>query len=198
MAILARAVEAGAAALVVALVGVLLLSFAQGFLGWAGLWPWGQVQWLTEAAEFGLVPLALLGAAVALRARAHHGVDALVRLLPGRARRIVDGTVWALLAAFGAGFAYLGAGYVASAAGVGGTLATVAVPKWPFYLAYPAAGVLFALFALEALLAVVAGEDVHAAGAEPPPASPPPAPGDEAGDRAGARPSVPAGEGAIP
>ena len=117
-----------------------------------------QGLWITEVAEFALVPIGFLGAALALRARAHQGLDAVTRLFPRWLERGTEVFVWAVVGGFGGVLAWLGALYVASNYGVGGGLASAPVPKWPFYLSYPAAGALFVLFAVEGLLDAILGE----------------------------------------
>jgi TRAP-type C4-dicarboxylate transport system permease small subunit len=95
----------------------------------------------------------MLGAALALRAGAHQGVDALTRLFPKRLQRTVETIDWLLIAAFGVYFAVCGVAYVQATAADGGRLDTLDVPRWPFYVCYPLAGVLFTVFAVEKLLA---------------------------------------------
>jgi len=143
----ARAIEIMAAAILVCMVGMLTYSAVQNAAGWRG-----QVLWLEEIAQLGLIQLATLGAALALRAGAHQGVDALTRLFPRRLRRAVEAIDWVLIGLFGVYFAICGWAYVQATAADGGRLDTLAIPRWPFYLCYPLAGVLFAVFAVEKLL----------------------------------------------
>ncbi len=143
----ARAIEILAGAILVCMVGMLTYSAVQNAAGWRG-----QVLWLEEIAQLGLIQLAALGAALALRAGAHQGVDALTRLFPRRVRRVVETIDWVLIGVFGVYFAVCGLAYVQATAADGGRLDTLAIPRWPFYLCYPLAGVLFAVFAVEKLL----------------------------------------------
>ncbi len=129
---------------------VLLLTFSciQGLLGWRA-----QTLWLIEIAEHSLLPLAFLGAALAVRTRGHQSVD-LLSLLPGRlGDRWFEAFSWTVVAAFGTVFVCAGLYYVRANYLVGGTLASAPVPKWSFYLCYPASGVLMTLFAVEKLIA---------------------------------------------
>ena len=138
-------------AILAAQVVLLVYSAAQGIASMSGS-ALPQVLWLTEVVEYGLVPVGFLGAAIALRLRAHQGIDAAVRLLPQRARAALDVAGWILIAGFGVFFAYAGGLYVLENLRSGGTLASVAIPKWLFYLSYPIAGGLFAMFSLARLL----------------------------------------------
>jgi TRAP-type C4-dicarboxylate transport system permease small subunit len=157
----ARAVETLASAMLLAMVLMLGYACVQGIAGWRQ-----QVQWLTEVAEYALLPVGFLGAALAVRRRAHQGIDAVTALLPARWQRGVDAVVWTLVAVFGAVFAWLGGLYVLANIREGGPLVTANLPKWWFYLCYPLSGSLFSLFALEALL------DCRGADADGGPASP--------------------------
>ncbi|MFP4054234.1 MAG: TRAP transporter small permease [Phycisphaerae bacterium] len=156
---LARLVEILTGAILALQVGLLFFSAVQNLGGWAG-----QVLWLEEIARFGLVQLATLGAAVALRAEAHQGVDALTQVFPARVQRTVEKLDWLIIAAFGAWFAWCGLLYVLDIRADGGTLDSIALPKWIFYVCYPLAGALFTAFGLEKLLAMLV---------ESPPAEPP-------------------------
>jgi TRAP-type C4-dicarboxylate transport system permease small subunit len=117
-------------------------------LGWLGEAP----LWVTETSEFALLAITFLGAAIALRERAHQGVDVLTRALPPALRRATDRFVWVATGLFGIALAWLGTAYVAHHAAVGGALDSVALPKWLLYLCYPVSGGLIALFSLEGLL----------------------------------------------
>jgi TRAP-type C4-dicarboxylate transport system permease small subunit len=147
--LLARVVEIIVGAILAVQVGLLFFSAVQNLGGWEG-----QVLWLEEIARFGLVQLATLGAAVALRAEAHQGVDALTRVFPPRVRRTVEMLDWLIIAAFGAWFAFCGILYVMHTRADGGTLDSISLPKWLFYVCYPLAGLLFTAFGLEKLLAL--------------------------------------------
>jgi TRAP-type C4-dicarboxylate transport system permease small subunit len=169
-AVAARAIELLAGAILVGMVCMLTYSAVQNAAGWRG-----QVLWLEEVARYGLIQLAMLGAALALRAGAHQGVDALTRVFPPRLRRAAEAVNWVLIAAFGVYFAACGLAYVQATAADGGRLDTLAVARWPFYVCYPLAGGLFALFAVEKLLA--RPEPAPSPGEVPPPADASTAPG---------------------
>ena len=147
MSALAVFAEVVAGAVLIAQVLFLAFNCVQGLLGLHA-----QLQWLSEATEFGLLTLALFGAALALRLRAHQGLDVLSLVLSPRHLKLTDTLAWLLIAGFGVLFAHRGALYVLSHQATGATLASVQVAKWPFYLCYPISGALFALFALEAVL----------------------------------------------
>jgi len=156
-----RAVEVLTGTILAAQVVVLAYSAVQGIFAWQR-----QVLWLTEAAEHGLIQLAMLGAALALRAGAHQGIDALTGVMPPPLRRLLAAVNWLLIAGFGGLLAVLGAMYVATTASVGAKFASADVPTWPFYLCYPLAGGLLALFAFEKLL-TPPGPDGGGEGADP-------------------------------
>lgn len=148
--------EATASALAGAVLAVMVGGLAFGPLQ-AALGVGSPVQWLTEIAELGLLQLGFLGAAVALRRGAHPALDLLVGRLPPRLRRAADAAAHLAVLATGLLLAVLGAGYVGSTYEAGGTLTTVALPTWPFYLCYPLGGALVAAFAAGALWRAVHG-----------------------------------------
>lgn len=119
-----------------------------------------QTPWVTEVATLGLVQLAFLGAAIALRAGAHQGIDALTERFPPRLRRAVEVFDWLVIAAFGAVFAVLGGMYVASTWSGGSRLASADLPTWPFYLCYPVSGALMLAFSLEGLIGCLWPEEI--------------------------------------
>ena len=88
------------AGLAVALLAVIVgLVFAAGFLRWFG----APLVWSVDLAQLLFIWVSFLGADMALRKRAHIGIDLLVRRLPGRGRVVLD-LLLALLA-----IAFLGA-----------------------------------------------------------------------------------------
>ncbi len=149
--LLARLVEGVVGAILAAQVLLLFYSAVQNLGGWQR-----QALWLQEMAQYGLVQLAMLGAAVALRAGAHQGVDALTAVFPKPVQRVVEAINWVIIVAFGLYFAWCGLAYVRATAADGGTLDSIPLPKWIFYLCYPAAGALFAAFGVEKLLDIPA------------------------------------------
>jgi C4-dicarboxylate transporter DctQ subunit len=126
-----------------------------------------QAHWLEEIVEFALLEVGFLGAAVALRERAHQGVDAMVHLLPRRAQQVIEVIDWIVLAGFGVVFARLGWLYVAETVAIGGDLSVAPLPKWPFYCVYPLTGALFVLFAVENALRALRGELTEGPAIEP-------------------------------
>ena len=141
LAVLETATRSVAATVLAAM--VLLLSFGP-VQAWLGLGV--PIQWLTELAEYGLLQLAFLGGALALRRRAHPALDVVVGGLSPRARRRIGLATHLATATLGAVLLVLGAAYVAASFAVGGPLDTIAWPKWPFYLCYPIGGALIAAF----------------------------------------------------
>ncbi len=88
------------ARLAIALLAVIVvLVFAAGFLRWFGT----PLVWSVDLAQLLFIWVSFLGADMALRKRAHIGIDLLVRRLPGRGRVVLD-LLLALLA-----IAFLGA-----------------------------------------------------------------------------------------
>lgn len=142
-----RAVAVFTGAVLLGQVGLLTYSAAQGIGGFER-----QIHWLAEVVEFCLLQVGFLGAAVALRHRAHQGIDALVLILPAGVQRWIERVNCVLLLGFGAAFGWLGVHYVEAMYARGGSLAVAPLPKWPFYLVFPLAGALLALFAAEQLL----------------------------------------------
>lgn len=146
VALLARLVEVLAGVILVVQVLMLTYSVVQGVFE---IRP--QLLWLSEVTRMGLIPLALLGMALALRSRAHQGIDALTILLPARVQVVVETFDWLVLAAFGAFFAHRGWLYLVDIHGQQERLTNIDWPAWPFYICFPVAGVLVAVFSLEAL-----------------------------------------------
>jgi TRAP-type C4-dicarboxylate transport system permease small subunit len=122
---------------------VLLLAFGpvQAVLGLGR-----PVQWLTEISEYGLLQLALLGGALALRHGAHPALDLVVERLPAPARRAIDTATHVATGVLGGLLLVLGSEYVLATHAIGGPLDTIALPKWPFYLCYPIGGALIVAF----------------------------------------------------
>lgn len=106
------------------------------------------IQWLTEISEYGLLQLALLGGALALRRGAHPALDGFVKRLPAGPRRILAATRHFATGALGVLLLVLGTGYVLASHANGGPLDTIALPKWPFYLCYPIGGLLIVAFSV--------------------------------------------------
>ena len=106
------------------------------------------IQWLTEISEYGLLQLALLGGALALRRGAHPALDGFLERLPVGPRRVLAATRDVATAALGVLLLVLGTGYVLASHANGGPLDTIALPKWPFYLCYPIGGLLIVAFSV--------------------------------------------------
>jgi TRAP-type C4-dicarboxylate transport system permease small subunit len=140
-----RALERATAAVASAVLAAMVMLLAFGPVqAWLGL---GRpVQWLTEIAEYGLLQLALLGGALALRRGAHPALDLVVRRLPVRTQGRVSAAADLATGVLGALLLVLGSGYVLASHAVGGPLDTIALPKWPFYLCYPVGGALIVAF----------------------------------------------------
>ncbi len=140
--ILERLAAGLASAVLAGMVALLAFGPVQALLGLGR-----PVQWLTELAEYGLLQLAFLGGALALRRGAHPALDVFVARLPNSAQRWMAAAAEAAVALLGALLLVLGSQYVAASHAVGGPLDTVPLPKWPFYLCYPVGGALILAFA---------------------------------------------------
>jgi len=138
---LERATAAVAAGILAAMVALLAFGPVQAALGLGR-----PIQWLTELAEYGLLQLAFLGGALALRRGSHPALGTVVERLPARTRRMMSAAAHVATGTLGALLVVLGAGYVLSSYAVGGPLDTIALPKWPFYLCYPIGGALIVAF----------------------------------------------------
>lgn len=136
-----RATAAVASSVLAAMVILLAFGPVQAALGLGR-----PVQWLTEISEYGLLQLALLGGALALRRGAHPALDLAVKRLPARARRWIDTGTHIATGALGGLLLVVGSSYVLATHAVGGPLDTIALPKWPFYLCYPVGGALIVAF----------------------------------------------------
>jgi TRAP-type C4-dicarboxylate transport system permease small subunit len=146
---LEAATAAVAAVILVAMVATLAAAPLQELLCL------GQpLQWPTEVAEYGLLQLGFLGAALALRRDAHPRVGLLVDRAPPGIRRALARTADASLLLTGLLFLFLGIDYVEAARLQGGPLDSIPWPKWPFYLCYPVGGALFASFSAGRLLGI--------------------------------------------
>lgn len=170
-----RTVTVAAGAILCAQVGLLVTKFLQGVLPKVGIRWLGVTQWVNEVASLALLPVAMLGTALAVRTGMHQGIDLLPRVLPRAGKWALEVINRLVMLAFGVMLTYLGTLYLLANVRAGGTLDTVSWPKWPFYVCYPLAGGLIALFSLERLVERFAGEPVPpAAGAREAVATPPP------------------------
>src|SRR3546814_8646672 len=75
---------------------IVFLVFIAGVMRWFG----EPLIWSVDLAQLLFVWVSFLGADMALRKRAHIGIDYLVRRLPGRARVVVDLALAAVCLAF--------------------------------------------------------------------------------------------------
>ena len=97
--------------------------------------------WTEELATFLLIWLALLGAAVGLRERAHLGIDYLTAKLPPERRRAVEALAFALTAAFCAiVLTYGGSTLVLRTLALDQHSPALGVPMGYVYLALPLGG----------------------------------------------------------
>ena len=147
---LERATATVAGAVLAIMVALLAFGPVQAALGFGR-----PIQWLTEISEYGLLQLALLGGALALRRGAHPALDGFVERLPVGPRRMLSVASHLATGALGLLLLVLGTGYVLASHANGGPLDTVAIPKWPFYLCYPVGGLLIVAFSAGRL----AGDD---------------------------------------
>ncbi|MGI9433102.1 MAG: TRAP transporter small permease [Myxococcota bacterium] len=151
---LERATATVAGAVLAIMVALLAFGPVQAALGFGR-----PIQWLTELSEYGLLQLALLGGALALRRGAHPALDGFVDRLPARPRRVLSVTSDVATGALGLILLVLGTGYVLASHANGGPLDTIALPKWPFYLCYPVGGLLIVAFSAGRLAGADAGTE---------------------------------------
>ncbi|QCO18704.1 TRAP transporter small permease (plasmid) [Azospirillum brasilense] len=78
------------------LAAIVLLVFAAGVMRWFG----HPLVWSVDVAQLLFVWVAFLGADMALRKRAHIGIDYLVKRLPNSARALLDVVLGVLVVAF--------------------------------------------------------------------------------------------------
>lgn len=83
---------------------IVFLVFIAGVMRWFGL----PLVWSVDLAQLLFVWVSFLGADMALRKRAHIGIDYLVRRLPGRARVVLDVLLALVCVAFLGTMAVLG------------------------------------------------------------------------------------------
>ncbi len=80
----------------VLLAAIVFLVFFAGITRWFGV----PLVWSVDLAQLLFVWVSFLGADMALRKRAHIGIDYLVRRLPGRSRVLLDAVLAAVCVAF--------------------------------------------------------------------------------------------------
>ncbi|MBI4568223.1 MAG: TRAP transporter small permease [Planctomycetes bacterium] len=114
--------------------------------------------WLSEMTIQGLYWLGFMGAALAVRHRAHLGLDALSRLAPPWGRRALGAVTWVVVAAFSVEFARRGYLFLARTARGGEVLPGSGLPQAPFYWCVVISGAASAAFAVDHLLGLLAGE----------------------------------------
>lgn len=146
---------AGAAldAAVVALAGLLLI-----LLNWAVFARFvlnDSVSWGEELPAHVLAVLTFIGAAYLTRTNEHLGFDAVLRILPPRAMRVVTAMNLALMGAFGLLLAWYGG--IAAASFAGRQLISVDLPMLMFRAAMPVGGALIAAFCAVRLVGVLTG-----------------------------------------
>lgn len=108
-----------------------------------------HLPWATELAMYLLVALTFVGASVAARGGEHIRIDALVRLLGGKALRAANAITDLACACFFLGAAKVGWDFADKAREFGERSPALEMPVWIIYMALPLAGVLLALrFAL--------------------------------------------------
>jgi TRAP-type C4-dicarboxylate transport system permease small subunit len=122
---------------------VVILVFVAGLMRWFGL----PLIWSVDMAQLLFIWVIFLGADLALRKRAHIGIDLLVRRLSGRARVLLDVLLAALAIAFLGAMALLGYRLTMlnierqfGDSGISYAFVTVAVPAGSALLALTLAG----------------------------------------------------------
>lgn len=146
---------AGAAldAAVIGLAGLLLL-----LLNWAVFARFvlnDSVSWGEELPAHILATLTFVGAAYLTRTNEHLGFDAVLRVLPPRAMRVVTATNLVLMGGFGALLAWYGG--IAAESFAGRSLISVDLPMILFRAAMPLGGTLIAVFCAVRLAGVLTG-----------------------------------------
>jgi len=114
-----------------------------------------SVSWGEELPAHVLAVLTFIGAAYLTRTNEHLGFDAVLRILPPRAMRVVTAINLALMGAFGALLAWYGG--IAAASFAGRQLISVDLPMLLFRAAMPVGGALIAAFCAVRLVGVVTG-----------------------------------------
>lgn len=146
---------AGAAldAAVIGLAGLLLV-----LLNWAVFARFilnDSVSWGEELPAHILATLTFIGAAYLTRSNEHLGFDAVLRVLPARAMRVVTAMNLLLMGGFGALLAWYGG--IAAESFAGRSLISVDLPMVLFRAAMPLGGALIAAFCLVRFAGVVTG-----------------------------------------
>jgi len=101
--------------------------------------------WAEELVRYEIVWMVFVGASVAARRGIHIGVDVLVRLLRGRARRALVVGVNVLCVAFSLFLVFYGGALVSQAQTFGQVTPALQVPLWTVQLAIPVGGALMTL-----------------------------------------------------
>ncbi|PWR04599.1 TRAP transporter small permease [Meridianimarinicoccus roseus] len=140
-------------AMVVGLAGLLLL-----LLNWAVFARFilnDSVSWGEELPAHLLAMLTFIGAAYLTRTNEHLGFDAVLRVMPDRAKRVVTALNLALMGIFGGLLAWYGG--IAAASFGDRSLISVDAPMMLFRAAMPLGGALIAMFCAVRLVGILSG-----------------------------------------
>lgn len=115
--------------------------------------------WTEELATFLMIWVGLLGASVALRLRAHLGIDVFVKKLPEKARAVTDVFGYAAVAAFSIAVLMIGGGQLVREVWVHGqTSPALNLPMAWVYAALPVSGFFLTLYSLVLLYEKIVSE----------------------------------------
>lgn len=150
-----RAIDAGLARAEELVIGSLLIAASLLiFVNVVGRYVFSTgIVWAEELVRYAIVWMVFIGASVAARKGIHIGVDALVRVLPSHAQRIVTIAINALCIVFCVVLVIYGADLVRQTWAFGQRTPALQAPFWIVQLAVPVGAALMALrFAQQALL----------------------------------------------
>ena len=143
-------------AAIVLLAAVMLVSLALQVLM---RYVFGEaLSWTEELAVSCFSWTMLFAIALGVRDAIHVRMDLLIDRLHGRARRLAESLILAMICAFGLFLAWSGSNYLQDTQGM--TSAAIGFPIGYLYAAAPVTGVLLALFALERIVQPVSQETV--------------------------------------
>ncbi|HTX52996.1 MAG TPA: TRAP transporter small permease [Candidatus Baltobacteraceae bacterium] len=114
--------------------------------------PITNIDWVEETSRFLFIWLSFLGAALAVERSAHIRIDFFARLLPARARMVLEILVYLGMVVFAAVMTYEGALISMRA---GDRSPVLLIPMSYAYLALPVGGAAIVLFALRILFGLV-------------------------------------------